>query len=190
MNALEHKLVEHLAEFTAFARKRVGDPELAADVVQDSLLKALKSGYPDGGIRDAKAWFYRILRRTIIDLYRRQDTRKRGAAALEAELAAAPTAEEERAVCGCLERLIPTLKPEYAALIRRLDLQNESPDAVAASLDVTRNNLNVRLHRARQQLKDRLETSCRMCAKHGCLDCTCDAPRKADDHETQPSQSR
>ncbi len=188
MSALEHKLVEHLAEFVAFARQRVGDPELAADVVQDSLLKALRTGGDAGKIQDAKAWFYRILRRTLIDLYRRQDVRKRGAAVLEAELAATPTAEEERVVCGCLDRLIPTLKPEYAALIRQVDLQGQSPETVAAGLGLTRNNLTVRLHRARQQLKDRLETSCRMCAKHGCLDCTCDTPQKADAHE-KPSSS-
>jgi len=64
---------------------------------------------------------------------------------------------------------------EFVAFARRVDLQSETPDNVAASLGVTRNNLTVRLHRARQQLKDRLEMSCRMYAKHGYLDCTCDS---------------
>ena len=45
--------------------------------------------------------------------------------------------------------------------------------AVAASLGITKSNLNVRIHRARQQLKQRLEENCRVCAKHGCLDCQC-----------------
>jgi RNA polymerase sigma-70 factor (ECF subfamily) len=69
--------------------------------------------------------------------------------------------------------LIPTLKPEYADLIQRLDLKGEITDEVAAALDLNANNLRVRHHRARQQLRERLEQTCRMCAKHGCLDCTC-----------------
>jgi len=33
-------------------------------------------------------------------------------------------------------------------LIRRIDLNDETPEAVAASLGITKNNLNVRIHRA------------------------------------------
>ena len=36
------------------------------------------------------------------------------------------------------------------------------------------NNLNVCLHRARQRLRAELTQSCKVCSKHGCLDCTCD----------------
>jgi DNA-directed RNA polymerase specialized sigma24 family protein len=56
-------------------------------------------------------------------------------------------------------------------LIQQIDLNEEAPESVAANLGITKGNLNVRLHRARQQLKRRLEENCRVCAKHGCLDC-------------------
>jgi RNA polymerase sigma-70 factor (ECF subfamily) len=36
-----------------------------------------------------------------------------------------------------------------------------------------RNNLKVRLHRGRKQLRERIEQTCRACATHGCLDCIC-----------------
>jgi RNA polymerase sigma-70 factor (ECF subfamily) len=36
------------------------------------------------------------------------------------------------------------------------------------------NNVTVRLHRARQALKIRLEQMCRSCVVHGFLDCRCD----------------
>jgi RNA polymerase sigma-70 factor (ECF subfamily) len=75
-----------------------------------------------------------------------------------------------------MDRLIATLTPQYAALIRRLDLNLEDPASVAASLGISKNNLNVRSHRARQQLKQRLEETCRVCAQHGCLDCHCSKP--------------
>ena len=43
MNDIETQLFENVKEFVGFARKRLGDPELAADAVQESLLKALKA---------------------------------------------------------------------------------------------------------------------------------------------------
>jgi RNA polymerase sigma-70 factor (ECF subfamily) len=178
MEKVENYLLDNLHEFTGFARKRLGDPELAADVVQESLLKALKAADQIRDEENAKAWFYRILRRTIIDLYRPRDARDRALEELEHELNSPADKEEERIVCACMERLLPTMNPQYADLICQLDLGGEAPDAVAASLGISRNNLNVRLHRARQQLKRRLEENCRVCAKHGCLDCKCSTDAK------------
>lgn len=179
MKDITEQLVGNLNEFLAFARGRLGEPELAADAVQESLLKALKNSDQIRAEESVKAWFYRILRRTIIDLYRRRDVHQRAADRLQAELDSPPSDEEERTVCACMERLMPGLKPEYSTLLRRLDLNGEEVTPVAASLGITKNNLTVRLHRARQQLRERLEETCRVCANHGCLDCTCDtAPER------------
>jgi RNA polymerase sigma factor (sigma-70 family) len=178
MKTLETSLLEHLSEFLAFARKRLSSPELAADAVQESLLKALKSGDELRDDESARAWFYRILRRTIIDLYRRDDVHARAVEKLKAELEpqGAADVEEDNLTCRCFQALLPTLKPEYADLIEHLDLGGESPDAASHRLGISRNNLTVRHHRARQQLKERLLLSCQSCATHGCLDCTCDSP--------------
>jgi RNA polymerase sigma factor (sigma-70 family) len=175
MATIETQLLENVREFTAFARKRLRDPELAADVVQESLLKALRSSDQLRDEENAKAWFYRILRRTIIDLYRRHDVRDRALEDLERELDGVQDGQEERVVCSCMERLLPRMAAQYSELIRRIDLNEENSDLVAAELGITKNNLNVRLHRARQQLKSRLEENCRVCAKHGCLDCHCES---------------
>ena len=173
MSTLEEQLLNNLNEFVGFARQRLDDPELAADAVQESLLKALRSSDQLRDEETAKAWFYRILRRTIIDLYRRRDARGRAMADFERELGEAPDSEEEKIVCGCIERLLLGMAPQYAELIRRVDLNEEKPEAVGVELGISRNNLNVRLHRARQQLKHFLEENCRVCAEHGCLDCRC-----------------
>jgi RNA polymerase sigma factor (sigma-70 family) len=165
-------LLENLNEFVAFARARVADPELAADVVQESLLKAIKSSEQLRDGETARAWFYRILRHTIIDLYRRRDAEQRALEKLENE---PPDSAETNVVCRCLDRLIPALKPEYAALVRAVDLEEKAIEVIAKELQITANNANVRLHRARQQLRDRLERTCKVCATHGCLDCSCDA---------------
>jgi RNA polymerase sigma factor (sigma-70 family) len=173
MDNIETELFENVKEFVGFARKRLGDPELAADAVQESLLKALKAGDQLRDEESTKAWFYRILRRTIIDLYRRRATRDKALQEFEHELNAAADAEQERVTCACMRRLLPSMTPQYASLIQQIDLNEEAPDSVSANLGITMGNLNVRLHRARQQLKRRLEENCRVCAKHGCLDCHC-----------------
>lgn len=174
----EAELLKNLNEFTAFARKRISDPQLAEDAVQDSLLKALSTSSKLRKDESVKAWFYRILRHTIIDLYRRRAVQNRGLAKIERELSELPTPEADRLVCGCLDRIVPTLKPEYSEAIRLLDLDGETYHDVAARLEISENNLKVRLHRARKQLRERLITTCGICATHGCLDCTCGAGQK------------
>jgi RNA polymerase sigma factor (sigma-70 family) len=174
MNNPTEQLLGSLNEFLAFARGRLGDPELAADVVQESLLKAVRHA---GDLRDdesAKAWFYRILRRTIADLCRRNDAQRRLLERARNEPEPEPEPDEERVVCACVQRLLPALKPEYAEVLLRVDLDGADAASVAATLGVTRNNLTVRLHRARRQLRERVEETCRVCATHGCLDCHCD----------------
>ena len=170
---IEKHLLANLHEFVGFAQRRLRDAHLGADAVQESLLKAMGAKEQLRNEESVKAWFYRILRRTIIDLYRRRDARDRALENLQREVNGPPDDEEERLVCACMTELIATLTPQYAELIQRLDLNSEDPVAVASSLGISKNNLTVRSHRARQQLRQRLEQTCRVCAQHGCMDCHC-----------------
>ena len=174
---LEASLASARGRFLAFVRRRVSDPDLAEDILQDALLRAVRAA-PD--LRDEErlvAWFYAILRNAITDAYRRRDVRRRRLAPLDeaTELAVEPSDESTQSLCECFRALIPTIKPEYAAVIEAVDLGAEAPEVVAARLGITRNNLNVRHHRARAALRERLSETCRICSDHGCLDCTCDA---------------
>src|SRR6187401_2955530 len=107
MNSLESSLVKNLEVFVAFARSRLSDPHLAEDVVQDSLLKALAADRKPVGEEATTQWFYRILRRSIIDVYRRQGARSRALERFEQELPESPSGEDERALCQCFKRLLP-----------------------------------------------------------------------------------
>ncbi|MBE0541413.1 MAG: sigma-70 family RNA polymerase sigma factor [Verrucomicrobia bacterium] len=169
----EDALLANLNAFVAFARKRVGDPHLAEDAVQDSLVKVLSADRKPAKAEDSVAWFYRILRRSIIDLYRRNDARSRALARFEAELPETPSAADERLLCQCFRRLLPSVPAQYRELLQQIDLDDNDPAVVAAQLGLTKNNLTVRLHRARKHLRDLLSNNCRACSKHGCLDCTC-----------------
>jgi RNA polymerase sigma factor (sigma-70 family) len=180
MARAEDALIENLNAFVAFARKRVGDPELAADLVQDSLLKALKAADQPGDGDGTVTWFYRILRHSIIDLYRRGDVRTRALERLQAELPEQPDATAEQVLCQCVKRLLPGLPVQYRDVLQRVDLEGIAPKEAARSLGLTLNNLNVRLHRARQRLRGKLEATCHVCSKHSCLDCSCGDERPAE----------
>lgn len=173
MESATDAILKNLQTFVAFARKRLGDPHLAEDVVQESLVKALASARQPVGEQDTVAWFYRILRRTIIDLYRRNDARARALEKVQRELPEIPSAQDERLLCQCFKRLLPAVPEQYRELLQRVDLDGKDVAAVAAELGVSRNNLTVRLHRARKHLREQLARNCRACSKHGCLDCTC-----------------
>lgn len=171
-SSIEERLLDARDQFLGYIRKRIDDPELAEDILQDSLLRAIRST-PD--LRDEERlipWFYRVLQNAIVDAYRRRGVeRGRVVVAQIPEVAAEP--EDDAELCRCFERLIPTLKTEYADLIQAVELGSESPDVAAGRLGITPNNLKVRRHRARQALRRKLEETCRTCADHGCLDCTC-----------------
>jgi RNA polymerase sigma-70 factor (ECF subfamily) len=154
-------------------RSKVGDPELAEDILQDSLLKAIRAA-PD--LRDEDrmlAWFYSILRNSIADAYRRQS---REPLTVDVEIGESfpDDPDDIASVCECFRAILPTLRPEYAGLIEELDLKEGAPTAVMDALGITANNLKVRHHRARQALRRRLEETCRVCAEHHCIDCTCE----------------
>ena len=166
-------LLSSRQKFLDYVRSRIADPELAEDILQDSLVKAVEAAPTLRDEARLAPWFRSILQNAIIDAYRRRGVeRKRvGDAALE-ELPGEAEAEEA-IVCACFQELVPTLKPVCAELIQALDLGQESPEGAARRLGITPNNLKVRRHRARQALRQRLEETCRTCAEHHCLDCTC-----------------
>lgn len=167
------ELLQHRRQLLGFAQRKLGDPDLAEDIFQESLLKALRAA-PD--LRDQEKllpWFYRILTNAIAESYRRRQTEDKYLQQYGYEQEFVTQPEDDQVVCGCFRALIPTLKPEYAELIESLELADADPAHVAAKLGITPNNLKVRRHRARQALRQRLEESCRLCAEHGCLDCTC-----------------
>ena len=72
-----------------------------------------------------------------------------------------------------MSQLADTLKPEYAEVLRRVELEGVRLADYAASVGITSSNAGVRVFRARKALLEQVKRSCGSCAEHGCLDCTC-----------------
>ncbi len=174
MPNLESAIIKNLKTFVAFARNRLGDHHLAEDVVQESLVKALTADRHPETDEQTTAWFYRILRRSIIDVYRKQGARSRALDRFEKEFPEKPDQEDQRELCKCFRRLLTLVPEQYRDLLEQVDVIGNEPAEVAAKLGLTRNNLTVKLHRARKYLRKALTANCGACSVHGCLDCTCD----------------
>ena len=177
---LVRRLLDQQPEFLGFLRRRLGSEAVAEDLLQQSLVRAVEHYHSLKNDESVVPWFYRILRHAVIDYYRSHDAETRRDDAYLRDLMQAGEDQEpafdelKPSVCACLSRLLPALRPNYAELIRRIDLDGESPQRVAEELNISQNNLTVRLHRARQALKESLEESCGVCTTHGCLHCTCE----------------
>lgn len=180
LNDMIQQLLGHESAFRVFLRRRVGDETLAEDLLQQSIVRAVQSHHSVRNDDSVVAWFYTIIRHTLIDYYRSKgaDARRNEAFLQELTLSGddkePPLDEVKATVCTCLHRLLPMLRSNYSELIRRIDLEDESPKRVAEELKISQNNLTVRLHRARQALRASLEQSCGVCSTHGCLNCTCE----------------
>jgi RNA polymerase sigma-70 factor (ECF subfamily) len=174
-------LLANRHRFLAFLERRVRRRDVAEEILQEALARGLERG---GSLRrdeSAVAWFYRSLRNAIVDRQRGESAEHRGLAALGRETAAredaGPDQQPGDATCACVRGLVGTLKPEYATAIERVELGDEPLPEYAAAAGITRGNAAVRLHRARQALRRRVEQTCGACATNGCTDCRCgDAP--------------
>ena len=174
-----HRIIEHEPAFRAFLRKRIGNETIVEDVFQQCLLRAVERQHSLNNQESVVAWFYQILRNAIIDYYRskaaadaRQEAFEKEAEVLQPH--EVPSLDAVNAtICACLDEVLGTLRPGYGELIRRIDLGGESTTEVAKSLRISPGNAAVRLHRARQALRNSLEEACGVCTKHGCLNCTC-----------------
>jgi len=165
-------LVDNHRRFKTFLEKRVASKADAEEILQQCLSRAVEKTPLAENEPGVLAWFFQVLRNALIDHYRAKETHQNK---LEEFSSAHSSLQQEitNEVCECLKGLLPTLKEEYAEVLRSVDLNEESPEQVASRMGITRNSLDVRLHRARQALKKSLVRSCGTCTEHGCLNCTC-----------------
>ncbi|MBA2543921.1 MAG: sigma-70 family RNA polymerase sigma factor [Deltaproteobacteria bacterium] len=168
-------LVDNHREFLAFVQKRVGNRALAEEILQDAFVRSLDEL---DTVRDtAVGWFYRVLRNAIIDHHRRTAAAERREDAYSKELDQVDD-ELQREACKCVARLAETLKPEYAAALKRIEVDGVSVKDYADEAGITSSNAGVRIFRARDALKKQVQRACGTCATHGCLDCSCsEAPK-------------
>lgn len=165
-------ILENYTKFRNYLTRRLSDPVLAEDLLQQSLIKAMRSSSDILEERSVLAWFYTILRNTVTDHFRARLSEEKALRTLpQVEAIVFPDVEGE--ICECMKSLLPSLPQNYAEVIERIDFEGKDPASVAVDLGISRSNVDVRLFRARKALKKALESMCGACTEHACLQCSC-----------------
>jgi RNA polymerase sigma factor (sigma-70 family) len=158
--------------FLSFLRSRVRSEVEAEEILQAAYAKGLRHLSSNAKPENLVAWFFRLLRNSLIDHWRHQAVESKALERFSQE-PTDPDPALEKTICACMKKLVKTIKPEYAEVLNKVDLEGMEIKDYAREAGVTTNNATVRVHRARQSLKKRLVETCGTCAEHACLDCTC-----------------
>lgn len=170
-----------------YAVVRLSDPEQAADVVQDTLLAALRAMNNFKGESSEKTWLTSILKRKIIDIYRRRSREN------QTSLDSDPSVEdrdffeyagpfpghwreekmphsnslmpegevENKELREILEKCIEALPENLSSVFIMKMIDDASSEDICKELDLTPSNVWVILHRARLKLRNCIETNWR-----------------------------
>lgn len=172
-------LEEARGKFLRFLVGRTASQQDAEDVLQDFCLKVVQNAHTIRNRDSLRGWLAQVLRHTLADYYRKSAVRQRLQQRLDNEREFAMSNDEaEHAACACLYPLLPTLPPQYAQVIWRIDLLGQPRSQVAKSLRISANNMAVRIYRARRALRAALEEFCVTCPIHGFLNCDCEEAKK------------
>jgi RNA polymerase sigma factor (sigma-70 family) len=172
-SAVVATLVANHRAFLAFVERRVGDRNVAEDILQSAFVTNVDKF--DTVRETALGWFYKVLRNAIIDYRRRKAVadKRREIIAVEAETSDERDEELHGVLCKCIAELAITLKPEYADALHKIEIEGIAVKDYAAQVGISSSNAGVRVFRAREALRKQVVRSCGTCAAHGCLDCTC-----------------
>ena len=155
-----------------YALLRVGDPELAGDLVQDTFLSALKGVEKFRGGSTVRTWLIGILKHKIIDHYRRhrievlasdmsvagEDDDLDHVERASAKWSEAPSQlVENREFWAVFTRCLAGLPEAHRRAFSMREFDGLPGEEICKVLGVTPTNLWVMLHRARAKLRRCLE---------------------------------
>ncbi|WP_394972956.1 RNA polymerase sigma factor [uncultured Croceitalea sp.] len=159
--------------FVTYTLNRVGHLETAKDLVQETFLAAFIAAPNYKGNAKESTWLTSILKRKIVDYYRRCNTQKGKAFKwakrtnkcqeynwLEEKVADSSSEKEimkldSNAVNDFIQLTIKNL-PKKQAQVIKLKTMGWKTDDICEELGINQSNLWVILHRARQSLKFKL----------------------------------
>lgn len=138
------RLVAGHRELLVFLESRVANRAIAEDILQAAFVRTLEKGSGVESSESAIAWFYRVLRNSVTDYFRRPGTERRALDAEARDCRHMAHAENKMRDARCdlasTSHAFPTLKAEYAEIVRRIDLEEEPPADVANALGLTSPN--------------------------------------------------
>lgn len=147
-------------ELRAFVGRRVDQPAVADDLLQDVFVKVFRAR---GSLRDAgrlRAWLFQSTRAAVADHYRRRRPLDPLPPDLEAEGAASD--DPDGAMSRAVRRFLLTLPATYRRPLELVDLGRMPVKRAAAELGIGESALKNRLMRGRAMLGRKMLACCRL----------------------------
>lgn len=153
----------HESELLGYLRHQLADADTADDVLQDVFVKAMRQGEGFCRLDNPRAWLFQVARNALIDRARVNRLQvPLDEVGQEIEAPAPEALAPVDALASCLERTMAELPAEDADILRACDLEGMTQRAFAEARGLTLPATKSRLLRARQRLRDRLTTVCRV----------------------------
>jgi RNA polymerase sigma-70 factor (ECF subfamily) len=162
---IEATLRDLTEPLTRYLRRYCGDPEVARDLVQETLLRVTRALPGFSGKSSLKTWVFSIATRVAADHFRRL-SRSLPAAGGDDDLdtlAAEHTLEQQLIVDemnACVRGVIDELPGDYRAALVLRDLEGLSVAEVADVCGCSLASAKIRIHRARRRLQAALNEGC------------------------------
>ena len=151
---------QHGRKIYSFAYRLTGNPDDAADLTQEVLLR-VRRGLPSYRPGSFEGWLWRITRNAFLDDVRRR--RRRPTVALpetdRGEAGSAPPPEEVLASVRLgddVQAALLQLPYEFREAVVLCDVVGLTYDEIADAVDVPIGTVRSRIHRGRAMLKERL----------------------------------
>ncbi|MEO0812118.1 MAG: RNA polymerase sigma factor [Myxococcota bacterium] len=150
---------QHQGAIWAVCRRMfAGQPEDAADVAQDAVVKLIKQlprFDPDGSAR-LETWIVTVTTRVCLDALRRRKIRQVSPLSMRTETQGEP---ESRAFARQVEDYVARLPAEQRAVLVLRSYHDLELEEIAEALGVPKGTIKSRLSRARSALRDLMETT-------------------------------
>ena len=157
MNCIVEAWKNHEAELRGFMYRKLQDPMLVEDLLQDTFIKALGKGKGFCDIEQPRAWLFRVARNNMIDYLRRNPH------LLELDKNLSKPLEEQPGVdtlSSCLPRAMSSLEPADYEIITQCDLNGMTQAEYAKQNGLSLPGAKSRIQRARKRLKHELNSTC------------------------------
>lgn len=187
----EVEAMPHLTALHNFALRLCRDPDDAADLVQETMLKAFRFFDKFERGTNCKAWLFRILKNSYINRYRKtsKEPDTVGYDVVEdfyetiRDPNIAASAPEEEVFANAMDdevaKAIEELPEEFRTVVILCDIEQFTYEEIAEFVDCPIGTVRSRLHRARKMLAARLYDYARARGYGGDAD-----PHQAPEHRT------
>ena len=164
VNAFEKLVTEYEKAVYAIAQRMTGNPEDAADMTQETCIKAYNSLSSFRGDSKFSVWLYRIANNVCLDFLRSKNRRPTVSLSTEdddGEETQLDIADESQSPELLLEssltrdavrRGLDSLPPDYKQILLLREIQGLSYEEIAAALDIESGTVKSRIFRARKRL--------------------------------------